>query len=241
MANGWFVEVVSPDTALLSIDGPGGVPEQSAASAAAAQPVAQRELRWGEDRVKTVAIIPVGELAPLVGELPADLSSALRAAKSAPSALRKLPARPYAPHPEIPDRLLSKKRTEKLYRSFLARSPTKEWCALNGDQKRFQVVVNRCNWPELLNRFLASCIHHGLPVHSYMLDEWERLIKPPKPVALRGWRPRRHLVRLSLRSRRLLRCLRWRLPRRQSRIPGIPVQSLNFPESAPIPAGIPGP
>jgi hypothetical protein len=38
MANGWFVEVVSPDadTALLSIAGPGGVPEQSAASAAAA-------------------------------------------------------------------------------------------------------------------------------------------------------------------------------------------------------------
>ena len=30
-------------------------------------------------------------------------------------------------------------------------------------------------------------------------------------------------------------------PRRQSRIPGIPVQSLNFPESAPIPAGIPDP
>ena len=29
--------------------------------------------------------------------------------------------------------------------------------------------------------------------------------------------------------------------RRQSRIPGIPVQSLNFPESAPIPAGIPDP
>jgi hypothetical protein len=27
----------------------------------------------------------------------------------------------------------------------------------------------------------------------------------------------------------------------QSRIPGIPVQSLNFPESAPIPAGIPDP
>ena len=30
-------------------------------------------------------------------------------------------------------------------------------------------------------------------------------------------------------------------PRRQSRIPGIPVQSLSFPESAPIPAGIPDP
>ena len=29
--------------------------------------------------------------------------------------------------------------------------------------------------------------------------------------------------------------------RRQSRIPGIPVQSLNFLESAPIPAGIPDP
>ena len=32
-----------------------------------------------------------------------------------------------------------------------------------------------------------------------------------------------------------------RAPARQSRIPGIPVQSLNFPESAPIPAGIPDP
>ena len=32
-----------------------------------------------------------------------------------------------------------------------------------------------------------------------------------------------------------------RSTRRQSRIPGIPVQSLNFPESAPIPAGIPDP
>jgi hypothetical protein len=29
--------------------------------------------------------------------------------------------------------------------------------------------------------------------------------------------------------------------RRQSRIPGVPVQSLNFPESAPIPTGIPDP
>ncbi len=30
-------------------------------------------------------------------------------------------------------------------------------------------------------------------------------------------------------------------PRRQSQIPGVPVQSLIFPESAPIPAGIPDP
>ena len=191
VANDWFsglVEVVSSGMALLSVDGLDRAPAKLAESAAAAQPAAQREIRWGADQVKEVAVIPVGELAPSVGELPPDLYSASRAAASAPVAMRQLPPRQYGPHPEVRSQLLSKSRTEKLYRTYLQRSATRAWCALTGDQKRFQIVALGCNWVEHLNRFLASCLHHGLPIHSYMLDEWERLIRPPRQVALRGWR-----------------------------------------------------
>jgi hypothetical protein len=89
------------------------------------------------------------------------------------------------PFLELPDRLLTKRQTSRLYYRYRRKTFSPVWLRMSGDERRYYVVEHGCSWVQQLNRFFASCLHWGLPIKSYMLREWNRITKSDAPVRLK--------------------------------------------------------
>jgi hypothetical protein len=181
MANAWFMDVE-----------PRGAPEVHSLIAASApaspkSPVLPkvRELRWGPMETKVVDCTPEGEEAPKCGELNQHDHAATSQLPRAAPALRGGSPKESPPFPELPDRLLTKSKTRLLYYRYRWKTLTPIWLRMSGDEKRYHVVEHGCSWIARMNRFFASCMHWGLPIKSYMLQEWNRITKSDAPVRLK--------------------------------------------------------
>ena len=195
VAGTWYAAIVAPVPGLGSSSGSGEVALLSTVAGSSVAAVsrdkdssASRSVRWGGVQSKVVSRVSSDGYAPAHGELRSDIWAKSKVCARAPPVLRRAPPQQFPPHVELPSCLLSKKRTERLYSKYKELSFTQFWCGLTDYQRRCQIVALGANWPEKLNRFFASCLAYGLPLMGYMLDEWEKLTKPNKSVALRGWK-----------------------------------------------------
>jgi hypothetical protein len=145
-----------------------------------------RALSWGRTETKVVDCTPEGEEAPTCGELNQHDHAASNQLPRAAPALRGGSPKESSPFPELPDRLLTKSKTGRLWRYFRKKTLTPDWLRMSGDERRYYVVEHGCSWVQQLNRFLASCLRWGLPIKSYiMLREWNRITKCDAPVRLK--------------------------------------------------------
>ena len=180
VAGSWFMDVDPTGSAAvhsLLATSDSTVSESSASSV--------RALRWGSVTTKIVKCTPEGEEAPECGELSQHDHAASQRLPRAPSAMRGQPPKVLKPFPEMKDRLLTKSKTRWLYHNYRRKTFSPIWLRLTGDEKRYHVVANGCSWVARLNRFFASCLHWGLPIKGYMLQEWNRITKSDAPIKLK--------------------------------------------------------
>lgn len=95
----------------------------------------------------------------------------------------------FSVHPELPTNLLSRKDAQRLHAEFQCRNVTSEWLRCTGQQRR-DSVLQGMNWPEQLNRFIASCLYYGLPLTAPMRAAWDQLVRQGsicRPTRLNTW------------------------------------------------------
>ena len=125
------------------------------------------------------------------GEKPGLLQYSPSVAKYSPPSLSALrdSRQEFPVHPELPENLLSRKDTQRLYDEFSDRDVTGKWLRFTGQQRR-ESVIQGMNWPEQLNRFIASCLYYQLPLKASMRTAWDRIVKKGlqcQPTRLNTW------------------------------------------------------
>jgi hypothetical protein len=99
------------------------------------------------------------------------------------------PPKEYKSNPAVPADLFSLKKTRELHFKFGKLDVTPEWVKFDEHDRR-ECITGGQNWVEQVNRLIASCIFHGIPVNAAIRASWERLTLQMihcKPTKERTW------------------------------------------------------